>query len=62
MPRKVKGGPFGFFNIYSVAKYQKSEEGELKKSKSHSATKIERVDPLVPSRFVCYAKKDEQLL
>ena len=27
MPKNVKGDPLRFFNIHSVAKYQKTEEG-----------------------------------
>ena len=29
MPKKLKGGPFGFFNIRSVGKLQKIEGGTL---------------------------------
>ena len=29
VPKKVKGGPLGFFNIHPVAKYQKNEGGTL---------------------------------
>ena len=44
MPKIVKGGPFGFFNIHSVAKSQKNEGGPLETlvnfgKKSHSAEK-----------------------
>ena len=31
MPKKLKGGPLGFFNIHSVGKYQKIEEDPLVK-------------------------------
>ena len=57
VPKNVKGGPLGFFNIHSVAKQQKNRRGALlklrknskKKSqnrkkgrgKSHSAEKLE---------------------
>ena len=60
VPKNVKGGPLGFINIYSVAKYQKNSKGglfwDIKKfrKKSHSAKKIERGDPLVSSGFVGY--------
>ena len=28
VPKNVKGGPLGFINIYSVAKYQKTQKGD----------------------------------
>ena len=28
MPKNVKGDPSGFYNIYSVAKYQKTQKGD----------------------------------
>ena len=44
VPKNVKGGPLGFFNIHPVAKYQKTEGGpfgDIKKirKKSHKAEK-----------------------
>ena len=42
MPKTVKGGPLGFFNIRSVAKYQKIEGrtfGDMKKKLKKSLTK-----------------------
>ena len=41
MPKNLKGGPLGFINIYSVAKYQKTRKG----------------DSLVSSGSVGYVKK-----
>ena len=29
MPKKLKGGPLGFFNVHSVAKHQKNAGGTL---------------------------------
>ena len=58
MPKTVKGGPLRFFNIHSVAKFQKKSNGNpgdfenFSKTKienfeqSHSAEKSERRDPL----------------
>ena len=53
VPKNVKVGPLGFFNIHPVAKYQKIEGGPLKnfekkvtqcrkkrRGKSHSAEKV----------------------
>ena len=41
MPKKLKGDPFGFFNIHSVGKYQKIEGGDFGdfffEKKSHRA-------------------------
>ena len=47
MPKKLKGGPLGFFNIHSVVKHQKIEWGPFGNffSKSLSAEKTERGDP-----------------
>ena len=41
VPKNVKGGPLGFFNIHSVAKYQKMKGDPLKnfEKKSHNAAK-----------------------
>ena len=39
-----RADPLGFFNIHSVAKYQKKSQSR-KKGKSMSAEKIEREDP-----------------
>ena len=58
-----KEDPLGFINIYSVAKYQKTRNGDsfetLKnfRKKLHSAKKIERGDPIVFSGFEGYVKK-----
>ena len=53
------GDPFGFINIHSVAKYQKTRRGDpletLKNFRKKSRTvlkKIERGDSLAPSDFV----------
>ena len=60
---KVKGGPLGFVNIHSVAKYQKTRRGDsfetskIFRKKSHSAEKIEMGDPIVSSAFVGYVKR-----
>ena len=64
MPKNVKGGTlWGFNNIYSVAKHQKTRKGDsfetLKKFRKRVAQcrkKIERGDPLVSSGFVGYVK------
>ena len=54
MPKKLKGGPLGFFNIRSVRKLQKIERGDpLGKKfflgkKSHRAENTLREYPLVP--------------
>ena len=62
--RKCKrGDPLGFFNIDSVAKYQKTRKGDSFESlkvfrkKSHNAEKKSKGDPLVLSGFVGYVKK-----
>ena len=58
VPKNVKGGPFGLYYIYSVAKYQKPRRGDsFERSKnfqkkSHNAEKNEEGDPLVSSGFV----------
>ena len=63
MPKNVKGGPLGFINIYSVAKYKKTRKGDsfqtLKNFRkiAQCRKKIERGDPLVSSGFVGYVKK-----
>ena len=53
-----------FFNIHSVANYQKIERGTIwgKKSikKSRTAEKNERGDALVSTGMVCYADKQEK--
>ena len=41
VPKNVKGGPSGFINIHSIAKYQKLEGGPLGTSKKFRK-KIER--------------------
>ena len=61
--KNVKGDPLGFFNIHYVAKYFKKLKGgpfgdiEKISKKSHSAEKIERVNVLVSSGVLFYAKK-----
>ena len=57
MPKKLKGGPFGFFNIRSVGKLQKKMKGGpfgefFFEKKSHSAENILRQYPLVPLSFL----------
>ena len=53
VPKNVKGGPFGFINKQSVAKYKKTRRGDpfetLKNfgKKSHSAEKNPKGGPLV---------------
>ena len=60
---KCKRGTLWALLTYSVAKYQKTRNGDssetLKKfrKKSHSAEKNEMGDPLVSSGFVGYVKK-----
>ena len=44
VPKNVKGGPLDFFNVHSVAKHQKIEEGPFEdfkkfRKKSHKAEK-----------------------
>ena len=42
VPKNIKGGPLGFFNIHSVAKHQKIEGGpfeDFKKFRKNSLTK-----------------------
>ena len=63
-----KGGPLGFINIHSVAKYQKTRRGDsfenLKNFRKKFRTvpkKIERGDPLVSSGFVGYVKKVKKM-
>ena len=58
-----KGDPLGFINIYSVAKYKKTQKGDsfetlknFRKKRRTMPKKIERGDPLVSSGFVGYAK------
>ena len=36
VPKNVKGGPLGFFNIHSVAKQQKNRRGTLLKLRKNS--------------------------
>ena len=66
MPKKLKGGPFGniyfvaFFNIHSVADYQKIEGGPFGEKFLKSCTmpdKTERGDSLVSPGNVCYAER-----
>ena len=58
-----RGDPFGFINIHSAAKYQKTPRGTLwghskiLEKKPHSAEKIQWGNPLVPSGFVGYLEK-----
>ena len=57
---KCRRGALGFFNIPSVAKYQKKMKfGDKKISKKSliAPKKIERGDSLVPSGFVGYLEK-----
>ena len=61
MPKKLKGGPLGFFNINSVAKHQKIEAGTLwgkffSKKISQCRKKTETGDHLVSPGIACYAK------
>ena len=55
MPKNVKGDPFGFINIHSVAKYQKTQKN-FEKKLAQSRTKW-KGDPLVSSGFVGYVEK-----
>ena len=64
MPKNVKGDLWGFINIYSVAKYQKTRKGDsfetlanFRKKSRTMPKKIERGDPLVSSGFLGYVKK-----
>ena len=59
-----RGGPLGFINIYSVAKYQKIRRGDsfetlkiFEKKIRTVLKKIERGDPLASSGFVGYVKR-----
>ena len=54
MPKKLKGDPLGFFNIYSVGKYQKIEGNPLvkKNRKSLTAENTRREYPLAPLSFL----------
>ena len=47
------GDPLGFFNIYSVGKYQKIEGG---RKKSHGAENTLREYPLAPLSFLADVK------
>ena len=66
MPKKTeRGDPLGFFNIHSVANYQKNAGGTLWgkiffEKKSRSAEKNERGESLVSPGMVCYAEKQEK--
>ena len=57
-----KGGPFGLFETSVCCKISKNLEGgpfgDKRKfeKKSHSAEKIQRGDPVIPSGFVSYVK------
>ena len=51
MPKKMKEGPFGFFNIYSVGKYQKIEGGTFQKKDSQSR-KYSKGVPFGPIEFL----------
>ena len=56
-----RGKPLGFLKLQIAAKHQKNLKGgpsgdKKKLKKSHSAEKIQRVDPEVPSGFVSYDK------
>ena len=64
MPKNEKGGPLGFINILSVAKYQKIRRGDsfeklkiFEKKIRTVPKKNERGDPLESSGFVGYVKK-----
>ena len=61
---KCRRGALGFFNIPSVAKYQKTRTGDsfetlknFRRKFAQFRKKIERGDPLVSSGFVGYVKK-----
>ena len=63
VPKNVKGGPLGFINIYSVAKYQKTRKGDsfqtlknFRKKVAKCRKKNRKGDPLVSSGFVGYVK------
>ena len=62
MPKNVNGGPFGLYQLYSVAKYQKTRNGDsfetlknFRKKVAQCRKKIER-EPLVSYGFVGYVK------
>ena len=60
-----EGGPFGIFNIHSVAKQQKNWKGDplgikISGKKSRSAEKKLKGDPLVLLGMVCYTGKQEK--
>ena len=61
MPNKLRGGPLGFFNIHSVAKYQKIKGGPFGKKifreKSFTEPKKLKGDPLAPLSFLDDVKK-----
>ena len=61
VPKNVKGGPLGFINIYSVAKYQKTRKGDsfetLKNFRKKSLNAEKKSNLLVSSGFVGYVKK-----
>ena len=64
-PGALKRGPFGIFQLPSVAKHQKFEGGPFGKTffkKSLTVPKqLKGGDPLVSPSIVCYAEKDETL-
>ena len=65
MPKQLKRGPLGSFNIHSVAKHQKIEGGSFgnfffKKNLTMPKEKIERGISLVFPGMVCYAEKEEK--
>ena len=52
MPKKTeREDPLGFYNIHSVAKYQKN----------HNAERTEKWNPIVSVGIVCYAEKEQHL-
>ena len=62
MPKNVKRGPLGFFNIHSVTEYQKIEGVGWETFKNFwkkfsQCQKNCKGDPLVSFAFVCYVKK-----
>ena len=52
---KCKGGPLGFINIYSVAKYQKTRKGDsvetLKNFRKKSLNIEKKIEPFSLVRF-----------
>ena len=66
VPKSLKGDPFGFINIHSIAKYQETRRGtfwpfgDIKKFSEKSLTvpnKVQKENPLVSSGFVGYLEK-----